>query len=222
MSSASPYAGLDESQWPDRTAELLSEYPLGRDELIEVVLGSWASIFDSHIGTRGLRIGEQIFPKPQVMGDYLHELVPYELQERYPEEWRRDRTGADKDLVNLRDDHWSTEIKTSSHATQVSGTAVTRNRRRARRRSQASTSRSISRAGLARTAAFQRSASSDSAGSIMRIGLRRRRRVASKLESGKTPMGASLMSCYAVSRSWASSASRDSRAATSRLAVIST
>lgn len=55
------------------------------------------------------------------MGNYLHELIPYELQARYPGRWRRDQTGADKDLVNEENDFWSTEIKTSSHPSQVFG-----------------------------------------------------------------------------------------------------
>lgn len=56
------------------------------------------------------------------MGDYLHELIPFEFALRYPERWRRDQTGADKDLVWIEDpDRWSTEIKTSSHPSQVFG-----------------------------------------------------------------------------------------------------
>lgn len=118
----SPYDGIPPAEWENRTEELLADYPIPRTEVVEVVLQEWASIFESGIGTNRLRIGEHLFPSPQVMGNYLHELVPYELRRRYPEGWRRDETGADKDLVWVADpDRWSTEIKTSSHKNQVFG-----------------------------------------------------------------------------------------------------
>lgn len=118
----SPYDGLPSSQWLERTAQILQMYPVSREELVEVVLEQWSSIFDSEIGTNGLKIGTHMFPRPQIMGDYLHELIPYELAKRYPGKWRRDETGADKDLVWIEDpDRWSTEIKTSSHKSQVFG-----------------------------------------------------------------------------------------------------
>jgi hypothetical protein len=121
VATRSPYTRLPERRWLAKTEELLAAYPADREELVEIVLEQWASIFDSRIGTHGLRIGEHIFPKPQIMGDYLHELIPYELQARYPERWRRDHTGFDKDLVNLEDEFYSTEIKTSSNASGIFG-----------------------------------------------------------------------------------------------------
>jgi hypothetical protein len=120
--TGSPYDGIDEEHWPDVTEELLREYPVARDEIVEIVQEQWASIFESRVGKHGLRIGEHIFPKPQIMGDYLHELIPYEFKARYPDDWRRDEGGNNKDLVYLPDpDKWSTEIKTSSHTSQVFG-----------------------------------------------------------------------------------------------------
>jgi hypothetical protein len=120
--SASPYEGIDQAHWPEVTEELLRDYPVGRDEIVEIVQEQWLSIFESRVGKHGLRIGEHIFPKPQIMGDYLHELIPFEFKARYPDDWRRDEGGNDKDLVYVPDpDLWSTEIKTSSHQSQVFG-----------------------------------------------------------------------------------------------------
>ncbi len=122
MAASSPYHGVPLARWPEITRELLHEYPVPRAEVVEIVLEQWASIFQSRVGNHGLRIGEHIFPKPQIMGDYLHELIPYEFKARYPDRWRRDDGGADKDLVYVPDpDKWSMEIKTSSHPTQVFG-----------------------------------------------------------------------------------------------------
>ncbi|HXB64602.1 MAG TPA: ScaI family restriction endonuclease [Solirubrobacteraceae bacterium] len=121
MPHASPYHGLPEAMWLGQTEKLLEDYPVEHSVLVEVVRDEWDSIFESRVGRLGLRIGEHIFPKPQIMGDYLHELIPYDLQARYPGTWRRDATGADKDLVYVPDDYWSTEIKTSSNPSQVFG-----------------------------------------------------------------------------------------------------
>ncbi len=121
VSQQSPYDGVPQGRWPARTNELLSKYPVTRKELVAVVLEEWDSIFQSGIGKLNLRIGEHIFPTPQIMGSYLHELIPYDLQARYPKQWRRDASGADKDLVYLPDAYWSTEIKTSSHPSHVFG-----------------------------------------------------------------------------------------------------
>lgn len=145
---ASPYKGLAPAEWRAKTEELLADYPVSTDELAEIVLDQWASIFKSGIGRRGLRIGEHIFPTPQIMGQFLHELIPYELQARYPDQWRRDQTGADKDLVYVPDpDAWSTEIKTSSNARQVFGN---------RSYAQPSTSSRKTKSGFYLTVNFQR------------------------------------------------------------------
>jgi hypothetical protein len=122
VDALSPYDGFTQERWPEITTELLRAYPVPRDEIVEIVLEQWESIFESRVGKHGLRIGEHIFPKPQIMGDYLHELIPYEFNARYPDDWRRDNSGTDKDLVYVPEPaRWSTEIKTSSHPTQVFG-----------------------------------------------------------------------------------------------------
>ena len=117
----SPYANLPPDSWEAKTRELIQSHPLRSAELVEVVLSSWDSIFDSAIGTKGFAIGQHIFPKPQIMGFLLHELIPLEFQARHPEVWRIDKTGNDKDLVHIPDPSFSVEIKTSSHPTQIFG-----------------------------------------------------------------------------------------------------
>jgi len=119
--NGSPYAGIPREEWARRTEELLAAHPLRRDELVEIVLTCWESTFASRIGTRGYRIGTHVFPKPQIMGFLLHELIALDLADRYPTEWRVDRTGRDKDLVYVPDASLSVEIKTSSHRSQVFG-----------------------------------------------------------------------------------------------------
>lgn len=117
----SPYAGLSVEQWEDKTRDLVEKHPLKPAEIVEVVLSSWEEIFKSSIGSKGFQIGRDIFPQPQIMAFFLHELIPLEFAARYPEKWRRDSSGADKDLVCVEDDHYSVEIKTSSSPGGVFG-----------------------------------------------------------------------------------------------------
>jgi hypothetical protein len=117
----SPYDGLSPAVWERKTEEIVRAHPLKTRELVEVVLGAWEAIFHSRIGPRGFRIGVDIFPKPQILGFLLHELIPLELQTRYPSEWRIEQTASDKDIVNITDSQFSIEIKTSSSSGSIYG-----------------------------------------------------------------------------------------------------
>ena len=117
----SPYIGIHSDKWAAKTDELISSYPLEMDELVDVVRASWEGVFASKIGSKGFRIGKHIFPKPQIIAFFLHELIPLELTSRYPGVWRGEETAADKDVVYVPDTSFSMEIKTSSHATQIFG-----------------------------------------------------------------------------------------------------
>jgi ScaI restriction endonuclease len=113
------YEGVPEEGWAEVTRKLIDAHPLDPDEIVEVVLLCWQDIFESKIGRRGLRIGTDVFPTPQIMATLLHELVPAEFQHRYPDKWRRDASGTDKDLVYIPDERYSAEIKCSSSAKSI-------------------------------------------------------------------------------------------------------
>lgn len=115
----SPYTGLAPVDWSAKTAELVATYPLMSTDMVDVTLHAWQVIFSSTIGA--FRIGVEIFPKPQIMGFFLHELIPLELARRFPGVWRADRTKAEKDLVYHPDPTFSAEIKTSSHPSRIFG-----------------------------------------------------------------------------------------------------
>jgi hypothetical protein len=121
MAFEDPYAGLSPTDWPRRTDELLVAHPLDINELVEVSLSSWDGIFTSAIGPSSFRIGVDIFPAPQIMAFFLHELIPLELQQRYPDVWRRDASANEKDVVYLPDHSFSIEIKCSSHRSKIFG-----------------------------------------------------------------------------------------------------
>jgi ScaI restriction endonuclease len=115
----SPFFGLPANQWAERTRALLRTYPLTLSELTDVVLLSWIQILNLEIG--GFRIGVDIFPSPQSMGSFLHELIPLNLGRRDPTEWRREIAGSEKDLVCMSDPKFSMEIKTSSDKNKIFG-----------------------------------------------------------------------------------------------------
>jgi hypothetical protein len=117
----SQYVGILESEWLKKTEELVKAHPLKTQEIKAVVLQAWADIFESRLGPKRFQIGKDIFPKPQIMGFFLHELIPLEFSARYPKRWRGERTKLDKDMVYIPDDRFSIEIKTSSHPSQVFG-----------------------------------------------------------------------------------------------------
>ena len=104
--------------WAAKTRELIAAHPADLDDLVNVVLNSWASIFESSLGS-GFKIGTHIFPAPQILGFLIHELVPLELERKDPGAWRRDSRASEKDLVFLADKRMSIEIKTSSSKNQI-------------------------------------------------------------------------------------------------------
>ena len=117
----SPYTRIRPDKWSHVTRKLIDEHPLQMDEIVDIVLTSWESIFSSNLGTKGFKIGVNIFPKPQIMGFLLHELIPLELSVRYPKSWRTEETSEDKDIVFIPDDRFSIELKTSSSPRRIFG-----------------------------------------------------------------------------------------------------
>lgn len=116
----SPYLNIPQGEWRAVTEALLDAHPLDRAEIVEVVTSSWNAIFESRLAGK-FEIGRDIFPKPQIMGFLLHELVPLEFASRYPGTWRPEKDKKDKDIVFVPDYNMSVEIKTSSSPTSIFG-----------------------------------------------------------------------------------------------------
>jgi hypothetical protein len=114
----SPYFDTPSDKWHEVTEKLLQQHPLHPQDVVEIVLSAWSAIFRSQIG-EGFLIGQHIFPAPQILGFFLHELIPLECERRFPGAWRVGRTSNEKDLVCVADDSKSIEIKTSSNANRI-------------------------------------------------------------------------------------------------------
>ncbi len=115
-----PYENLPIEKWYDKTQELVNNHPLSKEELIDSVFESWDKIFNTFIGNE-LKIGRDIKPSPQILGNYLHELIPIYFEKKYLGDWHKDKTKFDKDLVCDFDNFYSIEIKTSSSKKEIFG-----------------------------------------------------------------------------------------------------
>jgi len=119
---SSPYDQYPEREWAQITRNLVDDYPLDFDDIIDAVLDAWDAILSSKIAGE-LQIGVDILPSPQIMGNYLHELIPIMLERKFPGQWSRDIEKSDKDLVYLPNRYYSAEIKTSSNPNNIYGNA---------------------------------------------------------------------------------------------------
>jgi hypothetical protein len=115
----SPYDGIPVEEWLEITQALIEKHPLDIDLLSQAVLLAWEEILGSSVGEA--RIGIDIFPQPQIIGFFLHELIPIVIARRI-EGWRRGNVGAkEKDLHYVADPAFSVELKTSSNPRHIFG-----------------------------------------------------------------------------------------------------
>lgn len=117
----SPYTNEVPARWQEITKELINRHPLSCDEIVKITLESWDEIYRSKIGRKPYYIGKDIFPKPQIMGFFLHELIPLALETKYPGQWRKERSTKDKDMIYIPNDFFSIEMKTSSNPKSIFG-----------------------------------------------------------------------------------------------------
>lgn len=109
----SPYEDKPVSQWDSITNDLIQKSPLDEKEIVSVVLEAWDKIKLTKIGDE-LQVGIDVFPSPQIMGNYLHLMIAALLEKKHPSVWRREKVKGDKDVVCITNDNFSIEIKTSS------------------------------------------------------------------------------------------------------------
>lgn len=115
----SPYQGKDKKCWLNITRKLINKHPLNTDDIISIVVKSWDSIFSSKIGS--FYIGKQIFPSPQIISFFLHELIAHYIELEYPKIFKIGQEKYEKDIQHIINSDYSIEIKASSHKSQVFG-----------------------------------------------------------------------------------------------------
>lgn len=116
---SSPYHNKKLNDWETITETLIKKHPLKEKEIVDVVLKSWDDIFNSKIGS--FYIGKEIFPTPQIMSFFLHELVAHYLSMNHKDLYSVGKTKSEKDIHHHNDETLSVEIKGSSHPSQIFG-----------------------------------------------------------------------------------------------------
>ena len=106
-------------EWTSKTSELINKHPLDPKEIKRIVMNCWDCVLSTAVGD--YKIGTDIFPKPQIMGFFLHELVCLEISKLDPETWGCEKKSSDKDIVNLKNNQYSIKVKTSSHKSKIFG-----------------------------------------------------------------------------------------------------
>lgn len=112
----SPYLNKNKKTWARITKQLVDKHPL-KDKIVEVVLQSWEDIFNSKMGR--FSIGKEIFPSPQIMSFFLHELIAHNLSLEFPDTYKVGEKKNEKDIHNIKDPSMGIEIKGSSNPTQI-------------------------------------------------------------------------------------------------------
>jgi len=107
----SPYKDKPITEWNNITLQLLNDYPLSLTEVGEIAHLAWGRLWSSSIGGE-IQINEVDLPAT-VVGYFFQKLFAHELSSRYPNDWSGEKLKRDKDLVNLKNVKYSTEMKAS-------------------------------------------------------------------------------------------------------------
>jgi hypothetical protein len=107
----SPYVGKHFSNWLQVTHNLIAQYPISPQEILDVAMLSWNRLWTSQIGEQ-ISLDEVELPAT-VVGYFFQKLFAHELKSRYPNIWKSEEQKSDKDLVNIQNPYFSTEMKSS-------------------------------------------------------------------------------------------------------------
>jgi len=113
----SPYHDIPKRKWKEVTKKLVKDHPFSEDEIIEIVIQSWEAIFESTIGE--FQIGKEIFPAPQILSFFLHELIAHNFDKKYKGKFRVGIKKNEKDIHCVYNEKFSVEIKASSHKNRI-------------------------------------------------------------------------------------------------------
>jgi hypothetical protein len=107
----SPYYNKPQEEWNNITKDLVEQYPLSTNEILEISLEAWSKLWNTPVGNQ-IPLSQLQVPAT-VVGYFFQKIFTYILQARYPYNWRGEQDKEDKDIVNIRNSFFSTEMKTS-------------------------------------------------------------------------------------------------------------
>ncbi|MBM6895703.1 ScaI family restriction endonuclease [Desulfovibrio sp. SGI.082] len=109
----SPYKNIKNDEWISITERLIREFPIELGTIAECVDVAWRRVWQTRIGTDNVIFQlNEINPPAPVIGYLFEKLFAKELSILFPEIWRGG-SGNEKDVVNIHDEKFSFEIKTS-------------------------------------------------------------------------------------------------------------
>lgn len=110
----SPYDGLNIEDWKSKTKELISEHPLNLEEIREFSVQSWDSLWETYVGSGCSRVSlTDMNPPAQIVGHFFEKILARKLSKEYPDQWRGEISGGEKDLVYTENGRYSMEVKSS-------------------------------------------------------------------------------------------------------------
>jgi hypothetical protein len=106
--------GLSKNQWLVKTNQLVESHPLKLDEIRNVAISCWQTLWLTKIGEGDTAIPlNEIEVPATVVGYFFEKLFAKELESRYPTQWRGGQTKDEKDIVCISNSIFSIEMKTS-------------------------------------------------------------------------------------------------------------
>ena len=107
----SPYKNKPKKEWLSTTEKLIENYPLSKEEILEISLLAWNKLWTTKVGNT-IELSKVELPAT-VVGYFFQKLFSHELATRYPSKWRGEQNKEDKDIVYVENDFFSTEMKSS-------------------------------------------------------------------------------------------------------------
>ena len=109
--TTSPYSNEPQSRWREITENLIENYPLTTQQILDLAMLSWRRLWNFQIG--GKISLEEVELPATIVGYFFQKLFAHELKSRYPKIWKGEELKTDKDLVNIQNSNFSTEMKCS-------------------------------------------------------------------------------------------------------------
>jgi len=99
-------------------------YPLSKKKIVEVVKESFADF--KHGKFRKMNLGKEVIPEKQVQSGILHELIVASMS--LIKGFREGKQKHDKDIVFIKNNKFSLDVKTSTNPERIAGNRLTAGR----------------------------------------------------------------------------------------------
>lgn len=119
----SPYDGVNLHEYSAITKKLIDSHPLRSDEIVELCEQTWSLVWSTKIGTNHICLSlRDINPPATIIGYFFEKIFCKLLNSKYPHTWRNGKQLDEKDVVNIKFQEYSFEIKTSGQfSTKIYG-----------------------------------------------------------------------------------------------------